>query len=142
VAFSADGGFGALAGEVELDAVGGPKAACGDGEIVGQVGGQVRRAGELGRLGQVQEAIVADEDELALDGLFGLGPADVGPEGVKYCLSALQKFAAMTQTEVQKIGFEIALLGRSGPDVNNPDRTYSLRSMPGEFTGLQLMRYM
>jgi hypothetical protein len=29
----------------------------------------------------VQEAIVADEDELALDGLFGLGPADVGPKG-------------------------------------------------------------
>ena len=59
-----------------------------------------------------------------------------------WCLSALQKFAAMTPAEVQTIGFEIALLGRSGLDVNNPDRKYALRSLPGEFTGLQLMSYM
>ena len=75
------GGVGTLAGEVALDAASGPEAVFGDGEIVGQLGGQARRAGRLGRLGQVQAAIVADEDELALDGLFSFGPADEGPEG-------------------------------------------------------------
>ena len=64
------------------------------------------------------------------------------PDAVMYCLSALQKFAAMDPAEVQKVGFEIALLGRSGLDVNNPDRKYPLHSLPGEYTGLQLMSYM
>jgi hypothetical protein len=64
------------------------------------------------------------------------------PDAVMYCLSALQKFAAMTPPEVQKIGFEIALLGRAGLEVNNPDRKYPLRNLPGEYTGLQLTSYM
>src|SRR5689334_3343214 len=63
-------------------------------------------------------------------------------DAVMYCLSALQKFALLTPAEVQKIGFEIALLGRSGLEVNNPDRKYTLRTLPGQYTGLQLMSYM
>jgi hypothetical protein len=34
------------------------------------------------------------------------------------------------------------MLGRSGLDINNPDKKYQLKSMPGEFTGLQLLAHM
>jgi tetratricopeptide (TPR) repeat protein len=64
------------------------------------------------------------------------------PDAVMYCLSALQKFTKLPPNEVQNIGFEIAILGVSGLEVNNPDRKYTLRTLPGEFTGLQLMSYM
>lgn len=60
-----------------------------------------------------------------------------------YCLSALQLFAEMELLEIQKIGFEIGLLGRQGIDPSNHDKKYALKSVPGkEFTGLQLLAYM
>ena len=45
----------------------------------------------------------------------------------------------MAPAEVQKIGYEIALLGMDGIDVNDPGKQYSLRSLAGEFTGLHLV---
>ncbi len=56
-----------------------------------------------------------------------------------YCVGALEKFAAMDPGEVQKIGFEIAMLGTRGLDVNDPAQKYSLRSLPGQFSGLHLL---
>lgn len=63
-------------------------------------------------------------------------------DAVMYCLGALERFQQMQPNEVQGIGFEIALLGQGGIDVNNPDATYTLRTLPGKFTGLQLMSLM
>ena len=34
------------------------------------------------------------------------------------------------------------VVGQRGLDVNNPEHTYRLRSLPGEFTGLQLVSYL
>lgn len=45
----------------------------------------------------------------------------VRPDAVMYCLGALKKFADMDKPEIQKIAFEIALLGRSGLKVNEPE---------------------
>lgn len=60
-----------------------------------------------------------------------------------YCLSALQFFEGIDPSEIQKIGFEIGLLGRSGIDPSNHDKRYTLNSIPGkEFTSLQLLAYM
>jgi tetratricopeptide (TPR) repeat protein len=63
-------------------------------------------------------------------------------DAVMYCLGALERFDKMRPEEVQAVGFEIALLGRRGVEVNDPDVTYTLRTIPGEFTGLQLMSLM
>lgn len=60
-------------------------------------------------------------------------------DAAMYSLGALQKFAKMTPDEVQKVGYETALLGMGGIDVNDPGKSYSLRSLPGEFTGLHLV---
>jgi hypothetical protein len=60
-----------------------------------------------------------------------------------YCLSALQQFEGMELTEIQKVGFEIGLLGKQGIDPSNHDKKYTLTSIPGkEFTGLKLLAYM
>ncbi|MFA5192860.1 MAG: hypothetical protein WC740_19290 [Verrucomicrobiia bacterium] len=47
----------------------------------------------------------------------------------------------MTPEDVQKVGFEIATLGMRGIDTGDPRPKYALRSMAGEFSGLQLLCY-
>lgn len=64
------------------------------------------------------------------------------PDAVMYCLTALQKFDRMPIAEIQKIAFEIAILGTRGLSVNDPSKTYFLNSLPGEFTALQLVCLM
>ena len=34
------------------------------------------------------------------------------------------------------------MLGRSGLDINDPDEKYSLKSLPGKFSGLHLLAIM
>ena len=61
---------------------------------------------------------------------------------VHYCLAAIKHFAPLPKAEVQKITFEISMEGRNGFDVNDPERKHRLKSMPGEFSSLQLVCYM
>jgi hypothetical protein len=42
----------------------------------------------------------------------------------------------------QAIALEIAILGRSGLDINDPAEKYSLKSLPGKFSGLHLLAIM
>jgi hypothetical protein len=58
-----------------------------------------------------------------------------------FCLAALRKFAEMTRDQVQGVGFEIATLGMNGIDVNDPTPKYRLRTLPGQFSGSQLLCY-
>lgn len=60
-------------------------------------------------------------------------------DAVMYCLSALKAFEPMTAEQVRQIGFEIAILGMSGINVNDSDSAYSLRCIPGSFSGLHLI---
>jgi hypothetical protein len=62
-------------------------------------------------------------------------------DAVMYCLAALKKFGEITPDNVRRVGFEIATLGMNGINVNDPNSEYRLRSLPGTFTGLQLLCY-
>ena len=64
------------------------------------------------------------------------------PDVMMYITGALDQFAGMTKSEIQAIGFEIAILGQRGLDINDPDHKYSLRTLPGEFSGLHLCSIM
>jgi hypothetical protein len=64
------------------------------------------------------------------------------PDAVMYCLSAIEKFEKMSEEEVKRIGFEIAMKGRSGFYTNDPTPKYQLKSLPGDFSGLNLVCYM
>lgn len=59
-----------------------------------------------------------------------------------YIKDALDHFSIISKKQVKDIGFEIAMLGRSGIDPNKPDK-YSLSSVPNkEFTGWRLLSWM
>src|SRR5205085_226536 len=60
-------------------------------------------------------------------------------DAIDGCLAAIQAFSKMSKEEVQKIGLEVAVLGRNGFDVNSQEPKYRLKAMPGDFTGLQLV---
>lgn len=82
------------------------------------------------------------EQALTRIGMQTLQATGPRSDAVIYCLSALEKFAQMGIEEVQKIAYEIAVIGQNGLDINNPRKTYTINSLPGEFTGLQLLCYM
>jgi tetratricopeptide (TPR) repeat protein len=64
------------------------------------------------------------------------------PDAMFYCLAALQFFKDKKPDQIRRVAFEIGMKGRQGLDVNNPDKKYTLDSMGGSFTGLQLVSYM
>jgi Flp pilus assembly protein TadD len=64
------------------------------------------------------------------------------PDVLMYCLNALERFEGMSKSEIQAIGQEIAVLGMRGLDINDPSRKYTLRLLPGEFSGLHLVSMM
>jgi tetratricopeptide (TPR) repeat protein len=59
-----------------------------------------------------------------------------------YCIHALQFYEKKSYDEIKKISFEIAFKGRQGLDINDPTQKYTLTSIEGIFTGLQLVSYM
>jgi Flp pilus assembly protein TadD len=69
-------------------------------------------------------------------------PGIARPDAIMYCLGAIEKFEKMSQSEVQRIAFEIATRGMKGLNVNDPAQKYRLRSLPGTFSGLHLVCLM
>lgn len=85
--------------------------------------------------------------ELARDGrreiaMINLKSKGLRMDAVMYMLSSLRLFEKEGENRIKEITFEIALKGRGGLDINNPDKKYTIDSLPGEFTGLQLVSYM
>lgn len=63
------------------------------------------------------------------------------PDAAMYCLSALRLFAE-SPDKLQPVTFEITLLGRQGLDMNDPAPKYTLKTLQGQFSGLQLVSYL
>ncbi|MBI5443603.1 MAG: hypothetical protein HY900_20640 [Deltaproteobacteria bacterium] len=61
---------------------------------------------------------------------------------VSYMLAALVKLGELGVEGYQPIAFEIAMLGSKGLDINDAEKKYTLKTMPGEFSGLELVSYM
>ncbi len=79
---------------------------------------------------------------IAEKGFRGSAPGGIRPDAMWYCLAALERFANMETAQVQAVAFEIAMLGRSGLNVNDAAQKYELASLPGNFSGLQLVSMM
>lgn len=85
--------------------------------------------------------------DLAKDGLREIAISNLKSKGFRidavfYLLAALQLFEQKRDEEVRNISFEIALKGREGLDINNPQKKYRIKLLDGEYTGLQLVCYM
>lgn len=64
---------------------------------------------------------------------------DLRMDAVMYLVSALEKFQTMDNEQLQKVGFEIAMLGTKGININDPESNYAIESLPGQFSGLSLV---
>ena len=81
----------------------------------------------------------AERTSLAETSFRSAAPGSERPDAVMYCLAALKLFEPMAIQQVQKIGFEIGMLGQKGLDSNDVEQKFQLKSVPGEFNGLQLI---
>ena len=61
---------------------------------------------------------------------------------VCYCMAAMEKIKEVGLERFRPIVVEIVLLGRNGLDINNPVPKYRLKSLPGDFCGMQLVSFM
>jgi hypothetical protein len=64
------------------------------------------------------------------------------PDVMMYIADALDTFKHCVAMCNGTIALEIAILGRSGLDINDPAEKYSLKSLPGKFSGLHLLAIM
>jgi tetratricopeptide (TPR) repeat protein len=88
--------------------------------------------------------------EAALQARSKVGQADlraavsgnVRMDAVFYMQGAMDAFANLTRQQLGEVTMEIALLGRSGLAINNPHKRYNLTSLPGDYSGLQLLAMM
>jgi hypothetical protein len=60
----------------------------------------------------------------------------VQPDVLMYLTGALERFTSMSLEQIQARGIEIAILGQTGLDINAPEPKYTLRPLPGTFSGL------
>ena len=63
-------------------------------------------------------------------------------DAVEYCLDALKRFAKLSPDELKKLGLELALAGRDGFAVHDPDRRYQVKGLDGDFTGLAMVCFL
>jgi len=64
------------------------------------------------------------------------------PDVMMYIAGALDIFKKQGTQKRQAVALEIAMLGRGGLDIDDPDEKYSLESLPGKFSGLHLLAIM
>ena len=64
------------------------------------------------------------------------------PDVMMYIASALKTFQKGGPKARQAIALEIAMLGRTGLDINDPEDKYTLNALPGKFSGLHLLAIM
>jgi tetratricopeptide (TPR) repeat protein len=63
-------------------------------------------------------------------------------DAVQYIRDALSRFNGMTEKEIQSLALELAMLGNQGLDINDSTKKYEIKSLAGEFSGLNLISIM
>jgi len=101
-----------------------------------------KKAIDISPYSEISELCRQERAKIAQSTMQGSAPPGLRMDVVMYCKTALQRFQELGPEKAKQITSEIALLGRQGLDINNPDKKYTLHSLPGEFTGLQLVSYM
>lgn len=97
------------------------------------------KAIELDEFSDIAELARKARTKIAEKGFHTAAGSAPRMDAVMYCLSALRHFDKLPLEKVRQIGFEIALLGTRGLDVNSADQKYTLKSMEGNFSGLHLV---
>jgi len=98
-----------------------------------------RKVQDIDEFSKIAELARTARSKIAEKSFRSVTPKMERMDAVMYCLGAIERFEKMSLAEVQKAGFEIALLGTRGININDPSTRYTLRSLPGDFSGLQLL---
>lgn len=91
---------------------------------------------------QIAEAAKAGRNRISNVQLHEPMDGNVRPDAIAYMHSAIKLFEGMPKQDGGKVVLEIARLGESGLQINDPDRRYKLDSLSGDFSGLQLLCMM
>ena len=79
---------------------------------------------------------------IAHKNLRGAVSGGIRPDVMMYILGALKTFKEVGAKKQQEITFEIAMKGQSGLDINDAAQKYTLKTLPGRFSGLHLVAIM
>jgi Flp pilus assembly protein TadD len=114
----------------------------GDREKIIEADGLYKQAVALDPHSEIAEMARRALSGLAERDFHGKSGVPVRMDAVMYCLGGLRTFSTMSQADVQAVAFEIGMLGAQGLDIDSPTSKYTLRSLPGTFSGLHLMSLM
>lgn len=97
---------------------------------------------DINPLSDVAEQARTARTKLAHETMRGTVAGGVRPDVVMYLLGAMQRFRDLERVKTGAITMEVAMLGRNGIDINDPAQKYTLKSLPGKFSGLHLVSIM
>jgi hypothetical protein len=90
----------------------------------------------------VSDAAIAGANRMADVDLHETVGGKPRMDAVMYMQGAMDTFASLPREKVGEIVMEIARLGQSGLAINDREHRYSLKSLPGDYSGLHLMCLM
>lgn len=97
---------------------------------------------DMDPLSDIAEMAKDERRKLAHEKLKGNASGGLRMDAVFYCLDGMKRFREMGDAKMRATVNEIALLGRGGLDINDPAEKYTLKSIPGNFSGLHLVSLM
>ena len=98
-----------------------------------------QRVIDLNPASEIAERAKASKSRLVSDAFKASEAAGLRADAVGFCLDALRCFRELSKEAIQEITFEAGMLGARGLDVLSPDPKYVLRTLPGSFSGLNLL---
>ena len=99
------------------------------------------RAIDLDATSTVADAAKTERRNLA-ERSFRAAASGLRADAVMYCADAIRRFQKMPSADVQRITYEVAVMGQRGLSTNDPASQYRLKSLPGDYSGLQLVCMM
>ena len=100
------------------------------------------KAIELSPLSEIAELARTARTSIAQQSLRSAVDGGVRLDAVMHCLDGFKRFRDLGDARTRSIVYEISMLGRGGLDINESSKKYSLRSLPGTFSALQLVSFM
>jgi len=97
---------------------------------------------ELAPRGEIAEKAKEARRKIAGQTFRGKVGGGLRHDAVMYCLDALRRFRGMNQAQLAPMLMEMATLGQNGLPVNDPEQTFTLRSLPGNYSALQIICMM
>ena len=101
-----------------------------------------RQVVAINPFGKTAERAKKELSSLAHVSFVMQGTALGHPDAVVYCVKAIEHFERLSDKEVQRILYEVGMIGTKGFDINDTTQKYQLQSMPGTFSNLEMVCIM